>query len=193
MLCYTVIQVEDSLGASIQLDKATTDKLLKENAVSISRNVNGMALMPYLIQNDCISDDEVQQFSNKVKRSENNMKLRQMIKQRGVNGFTGFMRALEEHVRDEPGEGAHIELLKSLKKGVRRLRFKRQSTSGSSVKSDTHTTVPMIGFGSIPEDSVLDQGTDTVEPDNPQLITRLTRQRIDSETKDVIVSVSSNM
>ena len=98
------------------LDNAAAAKLLKDHAVMITRNVNPIALKPYLLQNNCITLEEAKQFQVESPRSESNLKLVDIICQRGVSAFDGFMQALTQFTADEPGEGAHGELLDALKR-----------------------------------------------------------------------------
>ena len=97
------------------LDKDAAFKLLKDHMVMISRNLNSIALKAYLIQNGCVTMEESKQFHDGSSRSESNLKLIGMISQRGVRGFNGFMKSLEQFTTHEPGEGAHKELLDKLK------------------------------------------------------------------------------
>ena len=167
------MQVEDSLEQSYQLpknDKQAAEILLRDHTVNISRHVDVFSLIPYLYQNECVTEDEMKQFSRKDTRSDNNMKLLKMIRHRGVSGFNGFLKSLAKYTAHEKGEGDHIDLLESLKRGVNNRR-RHQSRTGS-VTSDTRSitsTPSVVKMVSIPEDGTLDE-IDTVEPDNPMLI-----------------------
>ena len=181
MVSYQISQEKDLEGAFLS-DDAMAATILKELTVAITHKVNLSSLMPYLIQNDCIHpEDAQQQFPKTATRGDNNLKLIDIIRSRGVSAFNGFMKALAHFTADEPGEGAHRELLDSLKQKAKMSKYARRSTvsslksqdSKSSLKSDPRTsissTVPRCM--SIPEESivgpVMSVGPDIVEPDMP--------------------------
>ena len=103
------------------MDNSDAARVLKENSVIITRNVNLTALKPYLIENDCITLDEARQFHTEDSRSDNSVKLISIISQRGVGAFNGFIKALRQFTTDERGEGAHKELLETLLTSIQRV------------------------------------------------------------------------
>ena len=152
---------------SDSLDKDAAVKLLKDHMVVISRNLNTIALKPYLIQNGCVTMEESKQFHEGSSRPESNFKLIDIISQRGVSAFNGFMKSLEQFTTDETEEGAHKELLDELRsaesatKIARRQRpsvssYRTQSSKLSLVSSsgasvDPTQSLPLVPPPSIPE------------------------------------------
>ena len=179
-----------SVGPDGPLDNATAAKLLKDHAVMVTRNVNPIALKPYLLQNNCITLEEAKQFHVESPRSESNLKLISIFCQRGVSAFNGFMQALTQFTADEPGEGAHAELLDTLKRETAKMALSprrapgvsnstaqasissRHTTQASASSSDVNTEgeSTVRGYSSIPEEMEVQplRAEDSVERDMSQ-------------------------
>ena len=152
---------------SEEFDTTTARKLLQANTVDISTNVNlDSSLMAYLVQNDCIQPEDTTLLRG-PRSFDNNMKLIEIIRGRGVIGFNGFVKALEEFTSANPAEGAHIELLNRLKisKLTTGSSFQKQD-SLISMKSDPCTSLPKMAQKamSIPEEDEVE----VVEKDTTQ-------------------------
>jgi hypothetical protein len=133
----------DDLGACFVYDKSMADQLLKEHSVMIVETLNLTALIPYLIQNDCIRDEDVDQFYNSEPRSRNNMKLRILICDRGHMAFNGFLRALSQFTSRVSGEGGHRDLLASLKSGAKRMNYARKTSDASHMSRGSLRSDPL--------------------------------------------------
>jgi hypothetical protein len=178
-----------SVGPEGPLDNATAAKLLKDHAVMVTRNVNSIALKPYLLQNNCITLEEAKQFHVESPRSESNLKLISIICQRGVSAFNGFLQALTQFTADEPGEGAHAELLDTLKRETAKIPLSprrapdvsnytaqasissRYTTQASASSSDVNTEGSTVrGYSPIPEEMEVQplRADDSVERDMSQ-------------------------
>ena len=178
-----------SVGPEGPLDNATAAKLLKDHAVMVTRNVNSIALKPYLLQNNCITLEEAKQFNVESPRSESNLKLISIICQRGVSAFNGFLQALTQFTADEPGEGAHAELLDTLKRETAKIPLSprrapdvsnytaqasissRYTTQASASSSDVNTEGSTVrGYSPIPEEMEVQplRADDSVERDMSQ-------------------------
>ena len=174
------------MGPEGPLDNATAAKLLKDHAVMVTRNVNPIALKPYLLQNNCITLEEAKQFHVESPRAESNLKLISIICQRGVSAFNGFLQALTQFTADEPGEGAHAELLNTLTAKIplspRRAPdvsnytaqasiSSRYTTQASASLSDVNTEGSTVrGYSPIPEEMEVQplRADDSVERDMSQ-------------------------
>ena len=189
--------MDSSVAPEGSLDNATAAKLLKDHAVMITRNMNPIALKPYLLQNNCITLEEAKQFQVESPRSESNLKLVGIICQRGVSAFNGFMRALTQFTADEPGEGAHGELLDALKREATKMSSLRPRqtpnvsdyrTQASVLSGHTTLTSPLSDlntegrytvrrYSPLPEENGVQTSTaeDSVERDMTQL--QVTDQR----------------
>ena len=146
-------------------DKSVAEKVLKDHTVQISRDINLSSLMPYLIQYGCLTSEDKSQLPKPEMRRDSNLKFIEIVQQRGTTGFNAFMTALAHFTSDEPGEGAHIELLHSLEKAVKL----RVSSPGSrtSVMSDPLSSIPTArGLRPIPEGGV----TADTDGDKEQLL-----------------------
>lgn len=119
-LIYEMLPFQ-SIDSESPLDNSGAARVLKENSVLITRNVNLTALKPYLIENDCITLDEARQLHTEDSRSDNSIKFISIISHRGVGAFNGFIKALKQFTTDERGEGAHKELLETLVTSIQRV------------------------------------------------------------------------
>lgn len=109
------------------LDKATACTLLMENLVLISENIDlDSSLMAYLIQYSCIGLEDIN-LLRCPKSLDSNLRLTEIIAQRGGSGFNSFLKALEAFTAANPEESAHIEVLHTLKCAVRRY-MRRQAS-----------------------------------------------------------------
>ena len=147
------------------------DQVLKEHTVKISSVLNLPSLMPYLIQHDCLTVEDMGQFPKTEPRKSNNLKFIQMIQDKGV--FNALMKALAHFTKDERGEEAHKELLDSLQSGIKKSSYSRRVSNTSQA---TTRSAPMSRSISetIHEGPTLVQGEysgDVVERDTPQAIT----------------------
>ena len=116
-------------------DKSVAEKVLKDHTVQISRDINLSSLMPYLIQHGCLTCEDMSQLPKTEIKSNNNLKFMDMVQQRGTTGFNAFMKALAHFTSDQPGEGAHTELLDSLKKAVKLSRRHKPSLSSQGSRT----------------------------------------------------------
>ena len=137
-------------------DKSVAEKVLKDHAVSITRDINLSSLMPYLIQHGCLTCEDMSQLPKTEMKRNNNLKFIDMVQQRGTTGFNAFMKALAHFTSDEPGEGAHTELLHSLEKAVKLSRRHKPSLSsqGSRTSSMSDPFSSISTLRPIPEGGV---------------------------------------
>ena len=159
-------------------DKSVADQLLKDHTVRIFSDLNLPALMPYLIQHDCLSDEDIDRFPHADSRKNNNLKFKRLVQQRGVSAFNSFLHSLVHFTREERGEGAHRELLDSLKVGIenysRTISQDSRSTDPLSSVSTTHsrTCDPILEEESIMThangDELEAEEGETLERDRPQ-------------------------
>ena len=103
---------EDS---KVDLDNSGVEKLMKDHALLMTRNLNIDSLKVYLLNNDCITLSDIECL-HKGSTRENILELMKIISRRGTGAFMKFLDALEQSIRDEPGETGHKELVNTLKK-----------------------------------------------------------------------------
>ena len=84
--------------------------------------MNLAALTPYLVENGCITLEEARQFHPESPQSNNILKLIDIMCKRGISAFNSFVKSLVQFTNDEPGEGAHRELLDTLETEMSRTR-----------------------------------------------------------------------
>ena len=87
--------------------------------VMIETYVNVAALRSSLVQCECITMEEVQEFHGDLPKGDAILKLVGIITRRGVTAFRGFIDALETSVIAEPGLRAHREVADTLKEAAR--------------------------------------------------------------------------
>lgn len=105
--------------------------------------------MAYLIQNRCITTEDLSQLRG-TKSFDNNMKLIEILVSRGVTGFDSFVKALEEFTGDNPEEGAHVELLEKLK-AKKSSKLRRVSTGASLHTQQSTASMMSNRQGSVPK------------------------------------------
>ena len=147
------------------MDDAAARKVLKNRAGMITQKVNFKSLKPYLYQNQCVTMEELERFSDEATDSQNTSKLIQIISRRGVGAFHQFLKALSEHATFEPSERAHKELYDTLNEEANSvLLSKRRRPSGSSYKSQTSRTSLRAGLlGESMEISTLETSDESEE------------------------------
>ena len=81
----------------------------------ITRTLRLKVMMPYFVENRCVTLTESEQLFNSNLPSDNAIQFINVVSRRGVAAFRGFLKALEQYTAYEPGEGALIELLNKLR------------------------------------------------------------------------------
>lgn len=97
------------------LDDTAAAEVLTDNTVHITRTLRLKVMMPYFVENRCVTLTESEQLFNSNLPSDNVIQFINVVSRRGVAAFRGFLKALEQYTAYEPGEGALIELLNKLR------------------------------------------------------------------------------
>ena len=106
----------DSEGS---LNQGRVREILGKHMVMIETYVNVAALRSSLVQCECITMEEVQEFHGHLPKGDAILKLVGIIARRGVTAFRGFIDALETSVIAEPGLRGHREVADTLKEAAR--------------------------------------------------------------------------
>ena len=141
------------------LDKVVAEQLLVAHTVEITDNLNIQAMMPHLVQNGCLKYGDMNHFlkTDSQPRS-NNLHFLQIVQQKGVFGVNAFMDALAHFTKDQPRDGAHVDLLRSLQSDVRKLNYRRQTSQTSKTR----------GCEPIPEGIEVEKEFSSVPPHIPE-------------------------
>ena len=138
------------------LDSSAVAEILTSHTVEITSTLNLNRLMPYLIENKCLTLGESGLF--KSSDSENNIQFIEIVNRRGSSALHGLLVALSQYTTREPSEIALIELANKLREDVDRALS--QYKPSAAPKHDTEVeTEPFV------EDSV---DTSPIAPSSPR-------------------------
>ena len=115
------------------LEDASATEILTSNTVVLSGALNLKVLMPYFVENRCLTLAEMRNFKcERAFDQEENLQFIEIVSKRGSAAFQGLIKAIDQYTAKEPGEGALIELSNKLRADMEKVGAKSEPTPGPS-------------------------------------------------------------
>ena len=115
------------------MEDASATEILKNNSVVLSGALNLKVLMPYFVENRCLTLEEMRNFKcERAFDQEENLQFIEIVSKRGNAAFQGLLKAINQYTAKEPGEGALIELSNKLRAAIENVKTKSEPTPGAS-------------------------------------------------------------
>ena len=112
------------------LEDASATEILTSKTVVLSQALNLKVLMPYFVENRCLTLAEMRNFKcERAFDQEENMQFIEIVSKRGSAAFQGLIKAIDQYTAKEPGEGALIELSNKLRADMKKVGAPRPGPS----------------------------------------------------------------